>query len=62
MDTAEANVAAILAGEEVGSSAPMKDTSCFAMTSQSLEQDYRLYSGSLMMLIKNSEKRIDKQK
>lgn len=62
MDTAEANVAAILAGEEVGSSAPMKDTSCFAMTSQSLEQDYRLYCGSLMRLIQNSEKRIDKQK
>ena len=55
-------MAAILAGEEVGSSAPMKDTGCFAMPSQSLEQDYRLYSGSLMMLIKNSEKRIDKQK
>ncbi len=62
MNAAEANVAAILEGEEVGQGPAMKDTSCFAMTSQSLEQDYRLYSGSLMMLIKNSEKRIEQMK
>lgn len=62
MQATQANVAAILAGEEVGQAPAMKDTSCFAMTSQSLEQEHRLYAGSLMMLIKNSEKRIDKMK
>ena len=62
MNTAEANVEAILAGEEVAQGPAMKDTSCFAMTSQTLEQDYRLYANSLMMLVKNSEKRIEKMK
>ena len=62
MNTAEANVEAILAGEEAAQGPAMKDTSCFAMTSQTLEQDYRLYANSLMMLVKNSEKRIEKMK
>lgn len=62
MNTAEANVSAILSGEDVEPGTAMKDTSCFAMTSQTLEQDYRLYCNSLMILVKNSEKNIDKNK
>ncbi|WP_395151526.1 helix-turn-helix domain-containing protein [uncultured Allofournierella sp.] len=62
MNLAQANVSALLEGEEVGDKAGMKDTSCFAMTSQTLEQEYRLYHNSLMMLINNSEKRIQKGK
>ena len=41
MHVAEANVKAILAGEDVGLGAPLKDTSAFAMTTESLSADYR---------------------
>ncbi len=61
MDAAEASINAILDGEEVGDGPAMKDTSCFAMTSESLEKDYRLYSSSLQILIKNVEDKINKK-
>ncbi|MEG0179327.1 MAG: helix-turn-helix transcriptional regulator [Oscillospiraceae bacterium] len=60
MDVAEANVKAILKGEDVGTGAPMKDTSAFAMTTESLSRDYPLYASSLLNLIKTSEQRITK--
>ena len=37
-----------------------KDTSCFAMTTESLSKEYPLYATSLFNLIKNSESRIDR--
>lgn len=60
MDVAEANVKAILKGEDVGTGAPMKDTSAFAMTTESLSRDYPLYASSLLNLVKTSEQRITK--
>ena len=59
MHVAEANVKAILAGEDVGLGAPLKDTSAFAMTTESLSADYPLYATSLFNLIRTSEARID---
>ena len=61
MHVAEANVKAILAGEDAGGNAPVKDTGAFAMTTQSLSHDYPLYSASLMTLIQKSEERVDHQ-
>ncbi len=56
MDVAEANVRSILAGEDPGrDEPPLKDTSSFAMTTESLSRDYPLYSSSLLNLIKSSE-------
>lgn len=60
MMKAEANVKAILAGEEVDKSPAFKDADCFTMTSESIKKEYPLYSSSLMNLIKNSEDRIEK--
>ena len=51
----ESNVKAILAGEDIGLGAPLKDTSAFAMTTESLSRDYPLYATSLLNLIKTSE-------
>lgn len=62
MNLAEANVQAILAGEEFGDEAPVKDTSCFAMTTESIGKEYPLHATSLFNLIKTSEARIDKTK
>ena len=62
MHVAEANVNAILAGEDIGTGAPLKDTSGLSMTTESLSKDYPLYATSLLTLIKTSEERIDKQK
>ena len=55
MHIAEANVKAVLAGEEVGQGVPLKDTSAFSMTTETLSRDYPLYSTSLLNLIKTSE-------
>lgn len=60
MHIAEANVKAVLAGEDVGYDAPLKDTTAFAMTTESLTRDYPLYATSLLNLIKTSEARIEK--
>lgn len=59
MATAEANVGAILKGEGIGLGPAMKDSSAFAMTTESLSRDYPLYATSLLNLIKTSEERID---
>lgn len=58
MDLAEANVKAILKGEDIGLGSVLKDTSAFAMTTESLSKDYPLYATSLLNLIKTSEGRI----
>lgn len=58
MSRAEANVKAILAGEEVGGAA-FKDPSCFSMTTENLAKEYPLYSTSLLHLIKTSEAGIE---
>ena len=62
MHIAESNVKAILAGEDIGLGAPLKDTSAFSMTTESLSKDYPLYATSLLNLIKSSEGRIEKEK
>lgn len=62
MHIAEANVKAVLAGEDIGLGMPLKDTSAFAMTTESLSRDYPLYASSLLNLIKASEGRIEKEK
>jgi transcriptional regulator with XRE-family HTH domain len=55
MHIAESNVKAILDGENMGNGAPLKDTSTFAMTTESLRQEYPLYHSSLTKLIEISE-------
>ncbi len=63
MKVAEANLCATLAGEDVsGKGEPLKDTSCLAMTTDSLAQEYPLYASSLLNLVKTSEDRIEKLK
>lgn len=62
MDISEANVGAILKGEDMGNGAPLKDVSAFGMTTESLSQDYPLYATSLLNLIKTSEERITGEK
>lgn len=59
MHIAEANAKAILAGENMGNGAVLKDTSAFSMTTESLSRDYPLYATSLLNLIKNSEASIE---
>ena len=58
MNIAEANVGAILKGENPLGGASLKDLSAFVMTTESLSADYPLYASSLLNLIKNSEERI----
>lgn len=60
MHVAEANVKAVLAGEDTGLGTPLKDTSAFVMTTETLSKEYPLYATSLFNLIKNSEERIGK--
>ena len=58
MSMAEANVNAVLKGEDIGLGPQMKDTSAFSMTTESLSREYPLYATSLLNLIKTSEERI----
>ena len=58
MARAASNTGAILAGQEVGLGEPVRDTSAFAMTTESLSRDYPLYATSLLNLIKASERRM----
>ena len=58
MACAEANVYAILRGEEFGGST-LKDVSAFVMTTETLSREYPLFASSLLNLIKTSEARID---
>ncbi len=62
MEIAEANVAAILKGEDIGGGTVLKDLSAFSMTTESLSHDYPLYATSLLNLIKSSEERINPAK
>ncbi|MEG1275467.1 MAG: helix-turn-helix transcriptional regulator, partial [Ruthenibacterium sp.] len=63
MHIAESNVKAILAGEDIGlGTPPLKNTSAFAMTTESLSKDYPLYASSLLNLVKTSEARIEKER
>ncbi len=62
MRIAEANVNAILAGEDIGHGRPLKNKSAFRITTESLEKDYPLYASSFLNLIKTSETRIEKFK
>ncbi len=58
MELCEAKAAALANGEKVDDAAPVKDPTCFAMTSQSLSAAYPLFASSLFNLIQNSESRI----
>ena len=62
MHVAEANVEAILSGEDIGTGSSVKDTSAFSMTTEKLSKEYPLYATSLFNLIKTSEGRIDHNK
>lgn len=62
MHVAEANVEAILSGEDIGTGSAVKDTSAFSMTTEKLSKEYPLYATSLFNLIKTSEGRIDRKK
>lgn len=62
MHVSEAKVRAILAGEDIGQGTPLKDTSSFVMTTESLSRDYPLYSTSLLNLIKTSEALVEQEK
>ncbi|MEG0650357.1 MAG: helix-turn-helix transcriptional regulator [Oscillospiraceae bacterium] len=59
MDMAEANVKAVLKGEDIGKGPTLKDVSAFAMTTESLSKEYPLYATSLLNLIRTSEQRIE---
>ncbi len=61
MNLCEARAAALLSGEKVEGLTPVKDTSCYAMTSQSLNTAYPLFASSLFNLIQNSESKIGYQ-
>lgn len=62
MHVAEANVEAILSGEDIGTGSSVKDTSAFSMTTEKLSKEYPLYATSLFNLIKTSEGRIEPKK
>ncbi len=58
MRMSEANVNALLAGEDLPTGEGVKDPSCFAMTTESLTREYPLYTPSLLNLVKTSETRV----
>ena len=58
MQMNEANVEALLAGEDVGTGEGVKDPSCLAMTTESLTREFPLYTPSLLNLVKTSETRV----
>ncbi|MFV0413243.1 MAG: helix-turn-helix domain-containing protein [Oscillospiraceae bacterium] len=58
MQLSEANVGAILKGEEFAGNPALKDLSAFTMTTESLSREYPLYASSLLNLVKTSEERI----
>lgn len=61
MQVKQANVYALLQGQEVGCGAPVKDTKSFEMTTQYLQKEYPLYATSLFNLIKNTEEQLTEQ-
>ncbi len=61
MARAEANVAALLGGENpIHHGEGVKDVAGLSMTTQSLSKEYPLYTTSLLNLIKSSEAKIEK--
>ena len=55
MRMSEANVEALLAGEDVNGGEGVKDPACLAMTTESLTREFPLYTPSLLNLVKTSE-------
>lgn len=62
MHIAETNIKAVLAGEQIGQDTIIKDTTAFAMTTESLSKDYPQSSSSLFQVIRISEDRIGTQR
>ena len=55
MRMAEANVEALLDGQDVNGGEGVKDPACLAMTTESLTREFPLYTPSLLNLVKTSE-------
>ena len=55
MRMSEANVEALLAGQDVNGGEGVKDPACLAMTTESLTREFPLYTPSLLNLVKTSE-------
>ena len=55
MRMSEANVEALLAGEDLKGAEGVKDPACLAMTTESLTREFPLYTPSLLNLVKTSE-------
>lgn len=55
----EANIEAILQGQEIGDEPPFKEQELFAMTTESLKAEYPLYQYSLLNIIKVSEEAME---
>ena len=55
MRMSEANVEALLDGEDVNGGEGVKDPACLAMTTESLTREFPLYTPSLLNLVKTSE-------
>lgn len=62
MEKCGARVRACALGEEVDGVEPVESTAEFAMTTQSLSQNYPLFCSSLLNLIQNSESKIKVKK
>ncbi len=60
MKICEANIKALLKGEDAGIGGHIKNTQAFSINTEKLAEEYPLYSPSLLNLIKNSETRIEK--
>lgn len=60
MRVAEANVEALLNGQDVNGGEGLKDPSCLAMTTESLTREFPLYTPSLLNLVKTSEGNVKK--
>ena len=55
MRMSEANVEALLAGEDLKGAEGVKAPACLAMTTESLTREFPLYTPSLLNLVKTSE-------
>ena len=55
MRMSEANVEALLDGQDVNGGEGVKDPACLAMTTESLTREFPLYTPSLLNLVKTSE-------
>ncbi len=55
MRMSEANVEALLDGQDVNGGEGVKDPACLTMTTESLTREFPLYTPSLLNLVKTSE-------